>query len=454
MATQQYRLTCLSPVHIGTGQEWTRFDGAYENKMWYVVDLDAVFARGVGGDELAQAMSAADFTWAEWLSGRKMRAQDVALYSLPCPIAPKDVAIREGIKDPYLKPYIPGTTLKGAIRTAIIWHLLKHDQQARTFAADYLLLVGGARDILDEVQRLAKGNREIEFNPSTHLKAIRQALDLDDADAQELLSVVYRTLGKDLQEAKLGNRREQIGARDLRSLDKDAQFLALPVERFLLGKDPNHDLMRTLHVLDTQPVSLEQMEVELVWTYTIRQNRLVEKREDDGEYKNLAECIKPDTHLQVRIDRDDYLLRRAANQLHFASTGVDAILKLPEICNRYAQSLIEHEMQFYTRYQLNPMLQFYDSLKQRLVSLPAGAFLLNIGWGGGWEAKTVGDILREEMDDEEFRDLRRKYQLGKNPKSRQIDWNSPFPKTRLVAYQNGGLRSALGWVLLEPANAP
>ncbi|MDW8290418.1 MAG: hypothetical protein RMM06_06810, partial [Armatimonadota bacterium] len=72
------------------------------------------------------------------------------------------------------------------------------------------------------------------------------------------------------------------------------------------------------------------------------------------------------------------------------------------------------------------------------------------------EAKTVGDVVQELLQDDEFddfADLRERYRLGEDPRTRQIDEDLPFPHTRLVAYQNGAPTFPLGWVLVEPLEA-
>ena len=95
------------------------------------------------------------------------------------------------------------------------------------------------------------------------------------------------------------------------------------------------------------------------------------------------------------------------------------------------------------------MQDFYADLGRALLALPPGAFLLNVGWGGGWEVKTVGHLLREALGDN-WEALRERYSLGRHPKSRQIDWQAPFPKTRRIAYDRGAPLWALGWVRLTP----
>lgn len=438
--TTRYILTCLSPVHIGTGTNLTRFDGAYENGRWYVVDLDAVFARGVDGNELAQVMNAKDFAWASWLKGRGMRAEQVAAYSLPCPQDPRDVAVREGMKDIYNQPYVPGTTLKGAIRTAILWHLLHNDQKLRTFTERYLLLAIYSKDILHELRKKAHSDKNLEKDPGIQQKAIHDALNLDSMqEAEEFLYLLRQIRG-----------RQNLDTRDFEQLGRDKSYLGRPIEQHVLGADPNHDLMRAVRVIDSQPIGLDAMEVGLVWTYTLRNGRMVEKHESDGEYKAFAEWLKPESRLHTRVELDDYLLGKAGQELGFSPSGVQAVRNLARVCNDYALALVKKEREFASRYQLSAFQRFYTDLQNRMANLPQGAYVLRIGWGGGWDTKTVGDIVEEILPEEDFEELREKYGMGEKPGTKQIDWNAPFPKTRLVAYRNGVPFAPMGWVLLEP----
>lgn len=455
METKRYSVTCLSPVHIGTGMQLSKFDGAYSNGRWYVIDLDKVFARGINGDELAQAMSSNAFSWAEWLRGRRIPVEEVALYSLPCPQDPREVYIREGMKDVYLQPYIPGSTLKGAIRTAVLWYLLRHDQQARQFVKRYLLLATFARDIRNSLREIARGNRDAEQDPNNHRRAIGRALEIESADELEAcLQVLYEAAGKDLRRARQGDRRERLGMRELERLGSNREWVGLPVERKLLGKDPNHDLMRAVQVMDSLPVGLEQMEVGLVWTYTLRNGQLVPKREQDGEYKAFAEWLKAGTGLRTTIGIDETLFSPQAKAvLGFSEAKEQAVRNLSGVCNQYADTLIRRQMEFAAKYQTPVLRDFYARLHEHRQALKEDAFLLNLGWGGGWEAKTVGDIVQELLRDEDyddFTDLRERYRLGEDPKTHRVDVNAPFPHTRLIGYRNGAPAYPLGWVLLEP----
>ena len=89
---------------------------------------------------------------------------------------------------------------------------------------------------------------------------------------------------------------------------------------------------------------------------------------------------------------------------------------------------------------------FYADLETTLNSLPDGVFLLNIGWGSGWEAKTIGDLLRVLLSENDFKQLRHRYRLGEDPKTHQIDLNALFPHTRRIAYDAGTPTWAMGWI--------
>ena len=216
MTTTRYTLTCLSPVHVGTGNQLSKFDGAYQDRQWFVIDLDAVLARGVDADALARAMGERNFSWDIWLQQHGLAAADVAAYALPCPQDPDTVAVRDAIKTYLRQPYLPGTSVKGALRTAVLTRLLT---------------------------------------------------DARNAGTPEWRKVQYQ----------------------LEELRGNPRWLGQPVERAVLGRNPNHDLMRAVQVVDSQPVAVERLAVGLVWTYTLRGSRLVEKRESDGDYKNFVE---------------------------------------------------------------------------------------------------------------------------------------------------------------------
>ena len=117
----KYQLETLTPVHVGSGDSLQHIDGCYANSKWHRIDLDKVFADpNVNVDALSTAMGRREFRWTKHLQN----PETVATYSLSCSQSPEEVEIREAIKDINHCPYIPGSTLKGAIRTALLWNLI------------------------------------------------------------------------------------------------------------------------------------------------------------------------------------------------------------------------------------------------------------------------------------------------------------------------------------------
>ncbi|GIX48028.1 MAG: hypothetical protein KatS3mg131_2239 [Candidatus Tectimicrobiota bacterium] len=439
--TTTYMLTCLSPVHVGSGVQLGHFDGVYADRQWHRIDLERVLTHGLDAAALARAMDARDFAWLDLLRARQLPPEAVAAYTLRCPEDPARVPIREAIKDAYGQPYLPGTSVKGAVRTAVLWSLAKDSAEHQAFLRQYLTLC----QLKDELLNKLRQQRAFE-DAETHRAILAELVGREQA--QHYQQTLYRLCG--VREGALQRDWRRLQQR-LQGLGRRREWLAQDVERELLGRTPNHDLMRAVQVQDSTACGLERLAVGLVWTYTLRGQRLVEKREADGEYKAFVEWLLPDTALRVAIGLDVFLFSPAANRdLRLRGAREEAVRQLARTCNAYARALIAAEKAFYTEHGLEPLRDFYAELEATLVALPEGGFLLNVGWGGGWEMKTLGDLARTVLGDNGFQALRQRYRLGAVPRTGQLDHTAPFPKTRRVAYEDGAARWALGWVQLVP----
>lgn len=454
MATTTYTLTCLSPVHIGTGGQFSKFDGTYHDKQWHMIDLDRVLTSQVGANELAQAMNHRNFAWEVWLREHRIAPSDAAAYTLACPQDPAEVPIREAIKDAYGHPYFPGTSIKGAMRTVILWSLTRTQTSLQTFVRQYLTLCLHAQDLFARIE-----DRRAFDRADMHREILTQTLGLREEEARSYQQTLYRILN--IREERLREPREWRNFQQrLGRLGRSREWLGQPVEQAVLRRDPHHDLrrsdpthdlMRVVQVSDTQPVLIDCLALGMVWTYTLRGNRLVEKREQDSEYKIFVEWLMPETALRLDIRLDEFLFTDAANRdLQFRGPKEQTVRQLAQTCNDYARTIIMAEKAFYATYGPDAMQNFYHDLEATLTNLPDGAFLLNIGWGGGWEVKTVGDLLQTALGEDGFQQLRQRYRLGVAPRTNRLDFAMPFPKTRRIAYEAGAARWAMGWVQLEP----
>ena len=358
----KYQLKTITPVHIGTGETLSQIDGFYENGRWHRVDLDAVLA-AVPESELNRltiAMGQRNFQWGRYLPTN----QPSASCTLPCPENPRETEIRETIKNPFSRPMIPGSSIKGAVRTALLWDLIGDDNKEVQ------------NDLKEQLQRRSNQN-----------------------------------------------------------------WAGQPIERRVLGKDPNHDLMRVVQVSDTAPIPIEALEMGVAWTVTLNRNgELVQKREGNREYKTFVEQIRAEQTFDFSIKIDKSLFRpREKGELGFSAQQEQVL----------CEELADEEAKFYDYYRLPELADFYESLSNQIENLRGSGFVLPIGWGTGYLAKTVTGLLTGD-DTDLMMKLRRHYRLGRSRSGGDYYYDE-FPKTRRVLYDRQIPKSPLGWVQITPS---
>ena len=113
------------------------------------------------------------------------------------------------------------------------------------------------------------------------------------------------------------------------------------------------------------------------------------------------------------------------------------------------KGLADEEAKFYDYYRLPELANFYESLSNQIENLSDGAFILPIGWGTGYLAKTVTGLLTGD-DTDLMMKLRRHYRLGRS-RSGGDYYDDEFPKTRRVLYDRQRPKSPLGWVQITPS---
>ena len=139
MALKHYKmkLMTLSPVHIGSGETIGKTEAMIDSvkKTVYIPDTVKLF-RGLTELGLAEEyeksiMSGTGFDLLRFLQIKKV-PQETYLswvrYSYPLgSMEPKGMNISACLKDAYSMPYIPGSSVKGALRTAIVAAELMND---------------------------------------------------------------------------------------------------------------------------------------------------------------------------------------------------------------------------------------------------------------------------------------------------------------------------------------
>lgn len=126
------KLTTLAPVHIGSGEklnkkEYVIFDS---EKKIYILDryklIKEICNRRLDND-FEEFMLLSNDSLHNWLNAHNFTEQQIkslSMYSIDCSKTidkiDRRTEIIEYIKDAYCLPYIPGSSIKGAIRTALM----------------------------------------------------------------------------------------------------------------------------------------------------------------------------------------------------------------------------------------------------------------------------------------------------------------------------------------------
>jgi len=173
------KLTVVSPLHIGSGNELTVIDIVpVTEKTLAVLDKEKLFEelikRGADVEELLSELRNCqqlgdEYIWRMYLGKYNVPIEEVLKYTLPVVggIGSRSVRIREFIKTNG-KPYIPGSSVKGAIRTAIFYYVALNNQRELDGFLKYLT----GRDTRvsreqadDELEKLIFGHSKGRYEP-------------------------------------------------------------------------------------------------------------------------------------------------------------------------------------------------------------------------------------------------------------------------------------------------
>lgn len=146
----QCELTTVSPVHTGSGDKYLKnFDFLHEDRMIKVFDRNKLFSIvEKGGEKLINSYTVAieDGLIPAWFKENKINVNEILVHSFQAERAPRDISIQ--LRDGTGHPMIAGSSLKGAIRTAILARLVKED---------------GTNPIKNAVNRHLNSNGKINF---------------------------------------------------------------------------------------------------------------------------------------------------------------------------------------------------------------------------------------------------------------------------------------------------
>lgn len=375
MSVFNVKLQTLSPVHIGDGNELRQgFDFMVRGNATYRLNEDAILQAKesqVRPDRAGHYPTPGQLlTEADYSNGNFFR------YALrgAARSGKMDARVKSFIKDVYDRPYIPGSSLKGALRTALAW--------------------------------LGWGE------------------------------VIHTAVNRDM----LGGKKEWAG----QDIEKKL-FRPIDEER---KKDPNHDLLRALHISDLIGNYDAHDSLWVLNAQVLKQN----KREGSREQAPIElECLGGSLEFTGSITIDETLFSALAEkQLNFKSRKIwlDELVKRT---NQHSFARIEKLASWFAKQKgCEKIAEFYAT---ELLNRPMteNQALVQFGWGAGWDGKTFWTHLQKDPDFFEFA-IVGKYRLDIAKQNSKRHSGDPFPQSRRAVLSVKDKVTPLrpfGWVLLE-----
>lgn len=308
--------------------------------------------------------------------------------------------LRPMIRNGFGQRYIPGSSIKGAIRTAIAYYLLKHSEryqvpQNKRVSAIELKL----RETMGEVRKNSKF-----------------------ADDHILMNELFSNYSLSYQEKAIRCN----------------------------SQTPNTDFMRAVSVTDTQPLleekTLNKKGQTVVYNFPVATEVIVSSYFEGGKakykspiYTEMVRTVKTEFTLSIDFEMLSWFQHCQGMQIPFKN--IDGILK---ICQEFAQEQWDYEHDYWEEIKDNqnakdnnrqPINLDYSKIRE-LYELEKCPFSLRVGWGTGM----IGTTVNLCFDDELRAEIRDNCSPNKAP-------GFEAPKSRrVVAGVDREIKFAPGWV--------
>ncbi|MBW2030052.1 MAG: type III-A CRISPR-associated RAMP protein Csm5 [Deltaproteobacteria bacterium] len=131
----QLCFSVITPVHIGSGEKLNKVDVAVDSNRCVVVDVESLLLRLQDNKDALNEFGHEGFNMTRFLRKFKISPKSVEKYSIHNKgrvVLKERFKIQEMIKTGLGNPYIPGSSIKGAIRTVLLWHLFNKEPSEET----------------------------------------------------------------------------------------------------------------------------------------------------------------------------------------------------------------------------------------------------------------------------------------------------------------------------------
>jgi len=345
-------LETLSPIHIGSGEKYSSSEFFYNSNRIFRLDINKIYSilDQKDKDIFLDYLENPNFRLGDFLKGKDISISELKLYSLKYNGSAL-YEITEHIKTSF-NGYVPGSSLKGAIRTAIF----------------------------------------IAFMGDNEVKKIGEIFKIKDFKKRN---------------------------------DKVKYF----IDKFLSsgGKNSSYsDLMRFVQISDFIPVkdlcvyNIQSLEAEgNKWKWYKRNGRVVQ---------TYLETIMAGERLEGDINFTYNKQMHKSLGLKYKSDIID-IIEIKRLIHSFSNAIINHEIAFSERYEIDFLLEFYKKLKNINTE---DSPVIKLGQGSGYLATTIGLELKKNPD--VFEEVRKSL--------RGRSYSFEFPKTRRIVMEE---KKPLGW---------
>lgn len=350
----------VSPVHVGgKTQELTPMEAVVTGGNCYVVDetlLGAELLAKKRLDSLAFEISRQGprFELGGYLKGlgflNKNFLDKVSIYRCQTPLTKTPGRLRPFVRDAYGQPFAPGSSIKGFIRTAIMYSILKKmkSQQSHQFE----LFVESIKRKLNEYLRAEDWQRS---KPA-----------FKDSIKRNMAAQIENELMQKFN-------------------------LPVPVSGGRGPTGPNRDFMRVLKVSDSTALSKEALTLQEVQILSLTGTG----KEVYLKTPLYAEVIPPGAELSFSVTLDEPLLETFARQ-NKGNVPFESLRDVMQMIEDFARDIWGYEKDYWQKLTgpgVRNMRDFYSSS-------PAG---WRIGWGSGLVGASLlmllpVDLAREIRD--------------------------------------------------------
>lgn len=124
----EYTIETITPVHVGSGQKYSKAEFILQNKVLSRISLNKLLSELSENQRegFVDALESREFSMTDFVSNNNLDISKITSYKVRCPDGLSTREVSEHIKTNH-KAYIPGSSIKGAIRTAMLYKILKEN---------------------------------------------------------------------------------------------------------------------------------------------------------------------------------------------------------------------------------------------------------------------------------------------------------------------------------------